>query len=82
MSPQPILFRVDEIDIEDIQVNGDSHLTQHDQNRTARIDRTSLLQKILRSREGVKDQNRPTEDTEVVDVTFEREDISIDSTVR
>jgi len=65
-------------EIEIIQANGGSHLTQHDQSRTARIDRTPLLQEIPRSRKRVEDQDRFVEDAEVVDVACGRDNTSVD----
>lgn len=77
ISPQPILFQTDKVGIEGIQVNDDSHFTQHDQSRTTGIDRTPLLQKIPRGREGVEDQNRPIENAEVIDVAFGQDKTSV-----
>jgi len=57
-------------------VNGDLHLGDHDQSRTTGIDRTPLLQEIFCGRKGIEDQKRLVEDAEVVDIAFNRDDIS------
>lgn len=59
-------------------MTGSSHFTQHDQSRATGIDRTPLLQKVPRSREGVEDQNRLVENAEVIDVAFGQDKRSVD----
>ena len=60
-------------------MTGDPHFTHHDQSRTTGIDRTPLLQKVPRSREGVEDQNRLIENAEVIDVAFDQDKISVEN---
>jgi len=57
-------------------VSGDLHIADHDQRRTTGIDRTPLLQEILCGRKRVENQKRLVEDAEVVDVAFDRDDMS------
>ena len=63
-------------------MNDDLHLRDHDQCRATGIDRTPLLQEIPCGRKGIEDQNRPIKNAEVVDVTFDQDNISAGDTAR